>query len=720
MRNLKAKTAGAVAILEHFTCDDPVHERNASKRIFAEVTRVWPGEAHRLWWKWFAEASSSLGLRTKTLDCATDEAFSLARDHAQIVCYREDDETAPDGEWLAVMATTRKRFQVLLAGEHDVTIAMTDRKLRETLNRFAIDGSVRCVVMLPNESAVSSDTTSGGHRLTPLQRLWRLLQPEASDIWIVVVFAFVVSLLMLATPMAVEALVNTVAFGRFVQPIIILAVMLLTFLGFQGAVRALQTYVVEIVQRRLFARVAGDLAFRLPRTEAEALDGEYLPEVVNRFFDIVTVQKVAAQLLLDGLGLVLGTFIGMAVLGFYHPWLLGFDLFLLSAIAVIIFVLGRGAVASAVKESKHKYYMAQWLQDIARCPAAFRNDGGADFALERADRLIHEYLSARRMHFRIVMRQVLFAVGLQAVASTVLLGLGGWLVISGELTLGQLVAAELIVTVIVGSFAKFGKHMESFYDLLASIDKLGALFDIQTERQDGMLAIDRSIPAKVELNAVCYSWPDQPLVINDISAEIEPGESVAVLGSAGTGKSTLLDLIGGLRGPTAGHLTIDGFDPRDLRPDVLRSRIAVARGHEVFHSTVEENVHLHREGVTATDVRDVLGALGLLDPVLRWKDGCDTMLTSDGSPLSESQRRMLGIARAAISRPGLLLIDSVLDALGERDLDRCLDYLLAADRPWTLIVATSREDIATRVGGTISMSPDLLTAGNAAPGNFDA
>ncbi|MCG8649540.1 MAG: ABC transporter ATP-binding protein/permease [Pirellulales bacterium] len=707
---MKAKTAGAVTILDRFTCDNPIHERNASKRVLAEVTRAWPGDPSRLWWKWLAEASSSLGLRTKTLDCSIDEACTLVANHAQIVCYRED-ETSGEGEWLAVMAMSKRRFQVLLAGEHDITKAMSNRTLRKTLAQFAKEDRLRCVIMQPSEAAVSSDYAGNdGPRLKPMQRLWQLLKPEASDIWIVVIFAFVVSLLMLATPMAVEALVNTVAFGRFMQPILVLAVILLVFLGFQGAIRALQTYVVEIVQRRLFARVAGDLAFRIPRTEVEASDGEYLPEVVNRFFDVVTVQKVAAQLLLDGLGLILSTLIGMAVLGFYHPWLLGFDLFLLSSIALIIFVLGRGAISSAIRESKHKYYMAGWLEDLARCPTAFRNDGGADLALERADRLIHEYLGARRKHFRIVMRQVLFALGLQAVASTVLLGLGGWLVVSGELTLGQLVAAELIVTVIVGSFAKFGKHMESFYDLLASVDKLGVLFDIHTERQDGMLGIDRAQPAKVELNAVSYWWSGQPKVLNSINADIEPGDRMAVLGEAGSGKSTLLDLIYGLRSPSAGHLTIDGFDPRDLRPDVLRSRIAIARGEEVFHSTVEENVHLHREGVTASDVRNALDAVGLLTPVLRLSEGCNTMLTSEGAPLSGSQRRLLGIARAAIGRPGLLLIDGTLDALGDQDLNRCLDYLLAPDQPWTLIVATAREDIAARFSHSIPLPNDAVSS----------
>ncbi len=707
MKEIAERIAGGAAILERFTNTEPTYERNAAKRTFVEVTRAWPGECRRLWWKWFAEASSSLGLRSKILDCTVEDACALVGDGAQIVCYRED-ETSETSEWLAVLGASRKRFQLVRVIDQPVTKMHTSRGLRKALSQFAVDGHIRCLVMQPSESAsLSGSSGMTGESVSPWERLWQLLRPESSDIWIVMVFSFVVSLLMLATPIAVEALVNTVAFGRFMQPIVVLAIILLTFLGFQGAIRALQTYVVEIIQRRLFARVAGDLSFRLPRTKVEASDDKYLPEVVNRFLDVVTVQKVAAQLLLDGLGLILGTTIGMAVLAFYHPWLLGFDLFLVASIAVIIFLLGRGAVSSAVKESKHKYRMVGWLEDIARCPISFRSDGGADFALERGDRLIHEYLSARRKHFRIVMRQVLFALGLQAIASTILLGLGGWLVVSGELTLGQLVAAELIVTVIVGSFAKFGKHMESFYDLLASVDKLGVLFDIPVERQNGMLSIEREAPARVAFNSVSFARPKQTAVFEGFNAQIDRGDRVAILGSVGSGKSTLMDLIYGLRVPTAGHLTIDGFDPRDLRPDVLRDRVALARGAEVFHATVDENIHLHREGITAADVRDVLSGLGLLDAVLRLENGCDTTLTSDGAPLSECQRRLLGIARAAIGRPGLLLIDGMLDSLGDQDLDRCLNYLLREDQPWTLVVTTSREEIAARFARRIAISPNI-------------
>ncbi len=692
-------TAGAVAVLKELARDNSALEKNTARRVLADVVRAWPGDVSRLWFKWIVEAASSLGIRAKALDCSVEQACELARNEARLVCFRQAESGEP--EWLAVLDTARGRFRLMTPPDQQGTKWVSLAVLRETLQSFAENGLIRCVA-IDGHLRQTLNAAAEARPRNPLDRLWHLLKPESGDLWLVVVFGFVVSLLMLATPIAVETLVNTVAFGRFLQPIVVLALILLTFLVIQGLVRALQTYVVELIQRRLFARVAGDLAFRLPRVKGESVDGHYVPELVNRFFDVVTVQKVAAQLLLDGLSLTLNTVVGLAVLAFYHPWLLGFDLILLVAIAVAIFGLGRGAVPTAIKESKYKYQMAAWLEDIARCPVAFHSDGGADFALERADHLLHDYLDARRKHFRIVMRQVLFALGLQAFGSTVLLGLGGWLVVSGELTLGQLVAAELIVTIIVGSFAKFGKHMESFYDLLASVDKLGILFDLRMERPDGILSSIKTAPATFELSSVRVPLPGGA-AIGPISCRIESGEHVAVFGPSGSGKSTFLDLLYGVRRCDSGHLTIDDVDPRDLRPDVLRGRVALARGGEVFHGTIEENVHMHRHGITTSDVRSVLKAVGILAPILRLPEGCSAVLASNGAPLSDSQRRLIGLARAIAGMPGVLLVDGLLDSLSARQMDELLDYLTSADRPWTLIVATVREDVARRFGKRIDL-----------------
>ena len=275
--------------------------------------------------------------------------------------------------------------------------------------------------------------------------------------------------------------------------------------GLCRCARALIAYVVEIIQRRLFIRVVEDLAYRLPSVDPVAMESKYGPRAVNRFFDIVTVQKVVSTLLVDGVSLIIQTAIGMFILAFYHPFLLGYDVVLLILFAVVVFGLGRGAVKTAIKESKAKYHVAYWLEELTRLPTAFKLHSGPQFAMGRADQLAIEWLDARRKHFRVVIRQMIFALGLQAIASTVLLGLGGWLVITGELTLGQLVAAELIVMMIVGSFTKLGKHLESFYDLLASVDKLGALFDLPIEPHDDMFHLAKGTPAAVTLRGAW--WP---------------------------------------------------------------------------------------------------------------------------------------------------------------------------------------------------------------------
>lgn len=676
-------------ILEQLTLQIPDVEMAAGRRAWHEAESAWPGDVEQLWWKWLTQAAQSIGLSTKTIDCTVAEANQLIQNGAQIITYRADDE----GVWLSLRAVSRRRVEVLQADTAGEQKFIKPGKVNKELQAFAGDGRVRCVV-------IRGDLTAGANSspgMQPFDRLRELLQPEFSDIWIIIVFAFVVGLLMLATPIAVETLVNTVAFGQVIQPVFVLALILLTFLALAAAMRALQTYVAELVQRRLFARVAGDLAFRLPRATTDATDGVYLPELANRFFDIVTVQKVAAQLLLDGLGLILSALIGMAVLAFYHPWLLGLDVVMMACIAFIILVLGKGAVASAIKESKHKYYMASWLEDISRCPTAFRTAGGADLALERTDRMVHEYLEARQKHFRILMRQIVFALGLQAVASTALLGIGGWLVIDGQLTLGQLVAAELIVTVIVGAFAKLGKHMESFYDLLAAVDKLGALFDLETERNDGIMEMNAEGPALLQLDAVDHKkQADRSRMHNPVSMTIKPGQSAAILGSSGSGKSTILDLIYGLRFPTAGHVMIDGFDPQDLRSDVLRSQVALVRKSEIFNGTLEENIHLHRANVTSADVRHALELVDLHDHVLRLSSGFDTPLNSDGAPLSETQRDLLCLARAMAGKPRLLLVDGLLDGLSDEELETAISGLLNGDRQWTLLIATGRESIAKR------------------------
>jgi len=332
----------------------------------------------------------------------------------------------------------------------------------------------------------------------------------------------------------------------------------------------------------------------------------------------------------------------------------------------------------------------------------FKMDNASEFVGEKAEHFVSGYLESRRLHFRVLFRQIVFSLGLHAAAGSVLLGVGGWLVILGELTLGQLVAAEMIVAIVVGSFTKMGKHLESYYDLMAGIDKLGLLFDLPLEPQEGLMRLQENRPAAVEVRQISYQYNTRPM-LHDLSIAIESGERIALTGPAGCGKSTLADLLYGLRRPTQGHLVLDGHDLRDVRPDVWRQHVMLLRSVEVFHGTVTENVHLEHPDIDVRLVRQACDQLGLMD-VHVLPEGLETMLSSTGAPLSDSQARRLTLARALVHRPRLLIIDGLLDSLPQDVLGPVLDLLFDRDQPWTLLVTSSHPSILRRCDREISLA----------------
>lgn len=543
----------------------------------------------------------------------------------------------------------------------------------------------------------------------PLARLRALLRLESRDLWVVVIYSAGVGLMTLVVPVAVQAVVNFIAFGSLLQPLVILTLFVLVALGFSAAMNAFRVFTVEIIQRRLFVRVATDFAQRLVSVKTEAFDRLYGPELVNRFFDVVTVQKSAALLLMDGLSLAMQTALGMVLLAVYHPLLLAFDILLLLIMALIIFVLGRGAVPTAIYESKAKYTVAAWLEEIASQVWAFKSASGAAYALGRTDDLATEYIERRKTHFRIAFRQIVGSLALQALASASLLGMGGFLVMQQQLTLGQLVAAELIVTTVVAGFSKFGKKFETFYDLLAALDKLGEMIDLPVE--EGGLAdpSQKQGPAGVAAAGVSLRAAGGEPALRDVSLRLTPGERVGLTGPSGSGKSALADVLCGLRRPESGIALFDGLDVRDLSPAALRDHVALVRGTSVISGSVEENVSLGRPGVGLQQVQDALDRAGLLEEVLDLPDGLQTRLSTGAAPLTGAQAARLLLARAIAAKPRLLIIDDALDMAGGPALRRKIcRALFDPQAPWTLVCITDHPDVLSLCGRVLCLEKGTL------------
>ena len=398
---------------------DPAHTRDALRH----AEREHPGALTDTWLTRLTQAGEESGLRiTPARWSVADAVRSVEPGHPVVTCAR-----GPDGAPTWAILLRRQGRKVLLAALHhaadDEWVHQDDLARRLGLpdaSSPSLWGAVQPLVPCQDMAAAVRDehghgashaAHGHGHGPTPLRRLFGLMKPESRDIRVVTLFAVGVGLLSLATPITVEAIVNTVQGGSriLLQPVIVLTAVLFVCLGLAALMRALKNYVVEFIQQRVFVRVVADLAYRLPRVRAEAFDGRHGPELVNRFFEVLTVQKASATLLLDGLVVVLQAAIGLVVLAFYHPWLLTFDIVLIAAMVFVVFVLGRGGVRTSIQESFAKYDVAGWLEEMVRHPLAFKAPGGQDYALERADALSRRYLTTRQAHFRILYRQIVFA-----------------------------------------------------------------------------------------------------------------------------------------------------------------------------------------------------------------------------------------------------------------------------------------------------------------------
>lgn len=537
----------------------------------------------------------------------------------------------------------------------------------------------------------------------PREHLERLISLESQDLYSVLAFALAAGFLSLASPIAVQALVNTIAFGILIQPLIVLMLTLFGCLALNGILNALQIFLVEMIQRRLFVRLVSQITFNLADLElAQPLAGRG-SELANYYFEVMTVQKTWTNLLLDGLGYGLQTLIGLIVLAFYHPALLAFDVMIIASVYFIFRVLGKKGTETAISESAAKYAMGSWLQDLARNPILAKGAGERVWIRDRSDRLSAAYLHRSADHFGVVMKQQSAILALHALANSTLLGLGGWMVIERQLTLGQLVAAELIVSAMLSGLTRLGKSVTSYYDLMAAMDKISTLLDLPGTPQE-----PRPKAQQPTLNhkALRLETKDLRIQRGDHSPELgvpnftlEPGEKLLIKLPANAGKTLLVETLAGLRSQSAGVMLINGVDSRVSGWTEAEQQVAVITRPEWFKVSILENIQLGRAAISLQEIHQINRLIGLEIPISRLARGLNTELDERGYPLTHQERWLLSLARSLASQPQLLLIADLLDRLDEAQTQPLIEYLTAKDQSLSLIITTQKECLVERFEG---------------------
>ncbi|MDX6767951.1 MAG: ATP-binding cassette domain-containing protein [Elusimicrobiota bacterium] len=537
---------------------------------------------------------------------------------------------------------------------------------------------------------------STAHATRPLARLSGLIDADRRDLAVLLGYTLSVGLASLAVPLTAKAMVNTVASGALLQPLFVLSAALLLALAFTGVLRALQLWMVETIQARLFARVALRMARRASRAPLSAWEGVYAPEQLNRFFDVLSVQKAWSKLLVDGPAALVQVLVGMALMAVYSPFLLGLNL-LLAAGAGAVAALGRRALETSMEESQRKYEVAHWLEDAALCHASLKMHGDPAFPVSRVDALAARYLDARRAHFRILLRQNAAHYALNALALTGVFAVGGWLVVSRSLTVGQLVAAEIVVLMTVGAIDKLVTLLEPLYDLLTGLEKLAVIDELPAERAGGQALPASGRGLAIEARGLRYAYPGGGPLLEQVDLKVPAGGRVSLVGHSGVGKTTLTRLLCGLLEPSEGRVLLDGRDASTLDPHSVRRAIAVVgEESEIFAGTVEENIRAGRAWLSAEDLAWAT-RLTLLDPILeRLPGGLSHPLVSQGKNLSLGQRQRVLIARAIVGRPRLLVFDETFTGIGESNKLIILESLLDRSMPWTILNVSHDAEIVAR------------------------
>lgn len=540
-------------------------------------------------------------------------------------------------------------------------------------------------------------------QMSPWQRFIGLLQLEKRDIFQIFYYAIFSGIVALSLPLGIQAIINLIQGAQVSTSWVVLVILVTLGVAFAGVLQLMQLRIIETIQQRIFTRSSFELSYRFPKIKLAELRNYYPPELANRFFDTLIIQKGLSKILIDIPAAVLQILFALLLLSFYHPFFIVFGILLLVLILVVFKFTARKGLDTSLVESKNKYRVAHWIQEVARTMVSFKLSGNTNLAISKNDDLVSDYLVARENHFKILMIQFIQMISFKVIVTASLLLIGGALVLNQEMNIGQFVAAEIIILLVIASVEKLIIGLESFYDVLTSIEKIGQIVDKELEEQEGEKpSLDN---LNIELNEVSYRVPkrDSPIIYN-VSLKINSKSRILIFGESGSGKSTLLRLISGVIEPTAGHIYINNLSINSLNLNNYRAQLGLSLTEETpFEGSIKENLTFGNPNIIDDDIFEVLEKVGLMNFVKEQPKGLKTILYPDGKQMSHTVSKKLVLARAILKKPKLLILEDALDRFNTNETNSVINYLTHKDRPWALIVVSGNDTWRTKCTETIEL-----------------
>jgi len=541
--------------------------------------------------------------------------------------------------------------------------------------------------------------------MTSLKRLYKLLELDKKDIFQIFFYAIFAGLVSLSLPLGIQAIVNFIQSGRVSASWIVLVILVVIGVALVGILSLMQLRITENLQQKMFVRSSFEFASRLPKIEFKELYNHYPPELANRFFDTLTIQKGTSKLLVDFSAAILQIIFGVILLSLYHPFFIVFGFLLLLLLYVIFKYSYYKGTETSLKTSKNKYKTAGWLQEIARNNFSFRNELNYDFALEKNNGIVKDFLYSRENHFNVIKRQFTHLIVFKVIITASLLIIGGYLVLSQEMNIGQFVAAEIIILLVISSVEKIILGLETFYDVLTAVEKIGQVTDMELEDES---TFDNQISytnISLETDTMGFKFPDSSFgILNNINLKINPGEKIIIDGENGSGKTTLIRVLSGLLHPTSGNFFVNDDTFRKIDIKQYRSRIgSIIQGESPFEGTILENITFNDKNIRTEDLKWALDAVQLTGFIKTLPNGLDTKVFPEGKELSSSNAQKILLARSIIHKPSILFYEEPTDKMDVKVANEIIDFITSDKNNWTVIVSSQNPHWLTKCTREITM-----------------
>jgi ABC-type bacteriocin/lantibiotic exporter with double-glycine peptidase domain len=544
--------------------------------------------------------------------------------------------------------------------------------------------------------------------LTAWQRFVGLLQLDKRDILQVFYYAIFAGIVTLTLPLGIQAIINLIQGAQISTSWILLVVLVTLGVAFTGALQVYQMRIIENIQQKIFTRSSFEFAFRFPKIKMTELRNLYPPELANRFFDTLTIQKGLSKILIDFPTALLQIIFGLMLLSFYHPFFIIYGILLLVLIYVVFKYTAQKGLETSLYESKYKYKVAHWIQEIARAIVSFKLSGKTNLALDKNDGLVEEYLKYREGHFKILILQFIQMIGFKVLVTGGLLLIGGILVINQQMNIGQFVAAEIIILIVIGATEKLILGLESFYDVLTSLEKLGQVVDKELEYQDGDKPNLEHL--EVELDGVSYIVEDREKpIIDNVSLKIPHKETVVINGGSGSGKTSLLKMIAGVIEPTLGNVYVNENKLKTINLNHYRGVVGQTLAEDTpFEGTLLENITFGDKTISNEDIQWAIDHTGLRDFVKEQSNGLRTVIYPEGKQISFTIAKKIVLARSIVHKPKLLILKEPLEHFGNQEADEIRKFLTNDERPWTLVVVSQHPDWVKRCSTVYTLEKGKL------------